>query len=118
MNFLVVLVVISSFCSLTLYWNKIYYLQILALGCIVSAGNLIPVARAIANEYFPTQVNAVAMSINVMVGRLGSAFGTFLVGSIQFTYCDQMYFVFGALTIVIGMVTLILPKPNKVNGVA
>lgn len=93
-------------------------MTILALGCIVSAGNLIPVARAIASEYFPTQVNAVAMSLIVMVGRLGSAFGTFLVGNIQFTYCNEMYFVFGALTIVIGIVTLVLPKPNKAYAIS
>lgn len=83
------------------------------MGCIAGAGNLIPVARAIGNEYFPTEVNAVAMSLIVMVGRLGSAFGTFLVGNLQFTYCNEMYFVFGGLTIIIGITTIFLPKPIK-----
>lgn len=91
------------------------YEAILTLACVVIAltGMCIAHISSIVVDLFPTNVRAMAVSLSLMSGRLGSMVGNFIFGSLLDTYCDAAFYFFGGVLLVCGVFACFLPKQGR-----
>lgn len=82
------------------------YLYILLLAC----GLAINVVSASTIELYPTNLRAMAVCISLMFGRLGSVFGSNLVGLLLDSHC-QVTFALSGVTLMLSAV-LVFYIPN------
>lgn len=83
-----------------------------ALFCafLVFAGTSISVLNGTTVSIFPTNVRAMAVCLSLMMGRLGSVFGSNLVGLIMEQNCTFTFLFFASGSIVCAILTLFLPS--------
>lgn len=84
----------------------------MALFCsfLVFAGTSISILNGATVSFFPTNVRAMAVCLSLMMGRLGSVFGSNLVGLIMEDNCTLTFNLFAAGSIVCAVLTLMLPS--------
>lgn len=82
------------------------YLYVLLLAC----GLAINVVNASTIELYPTNLRAMAVCISLMFGRLGSVFGSNLVGLLLDSHC-QVTFALSGVTLLLSAV-LVFYIPN------
>ncbi|XP_034250429.1 synaptic vesicle glycoprotein 2B-like isoform X2 [Thrips palmi] len=91
------------------------YEAILALACVVIAltGMCIAHISSIVVDLFPTNYRAMAVSLSLMFGRLGSMVGNFIFGSLLDSYCDAAFYFFGGVLVLNGVFGCLLPKRGR-----
>lgn len=85
------------------------YLYIILLAC----GLAINVVNASTIDLFPTNLRAMAMCISLMFGRLGSVFGSNLVGLLLDRYCDATFLLSGITLLLSGILAFFIPNINR-----
>ncbi|XP_055389996.1 synaptic vesicle glycoprotein 2A-like [Condylostylus longicornis] len=85
------------------------YLYIVLLVC----GLAIAVVNAATVDLYPTHLRAMAICISLMFGRLGSAVGANVVGSILDYSCEGTFYVSGLTLILGGFLGFLIPKPPE-----
>ncbi|GBP18403.1 Synaptic vesicle glycoprotein 2A [Eumeta japonica] len=61
-------------------------------------------------EIFPTHIRGMAVSLSLMLGRLGSVIGTNAAGLLINANCELTFYLFGGLLILCGLLSCLLPK--------
>lgn len=91
------------------------YEAVIALACVVIAltGMCIAHISSIVVDLFPTNYRAMAVSLSLMFGRMGSMVGNFIFGSLLFTHCDAAFYFFGGVLVLNGVFGCLLPKRGR-----
>uniref|UniRef100_A0A182IPZ6 Major facilitator superfamily (MFS) profile domain-containing protein n=1 Tax=Anopheles atroparvus TaxID=41427 RepID=A0A182IPZ6_ANOAO len=87
-----------------------YALVALFCSFLVFAGTSISVLNGATVSIFPTNVRAMAVCLTLMMGRLGSVFGSNLVGLIMEQNCTFTFLLFASCSIICAVLTLFLPS--------
>ncbi|XP_053668596.1 synaptic vesicle glycoprotein 2A [Anopheles marshallii] len=84
----------------------------MALFCsfLVFAGTSISILNGATVSLFPTNVRAMAVCLSLMMGRLGSVFGSNLVGLIMEENCTLTFNLFATGSIICAVLTIMLPS--------
>ncbi|CAG2067982.1 unnamed protein product, partial [Timema podura] len=74
---------------------------VLALSCIIVSVlfTCISVLSVFIVEIFPTHLRAMAVSLSLMVGRIGTVSGSLLIGTLLEINCHAMFFVIGGISL-------------------
>uniref|UniRef100_T1GJI8 Major facilitator superfamily (MFS) profile domain-containing protein n=1 Tax=Megaselia scalaris TaxID=36166 RepID=T1GJI8_MEGSC len=104
---------LGGICSISLHWIHNLILVLLFMTITVAIANCIGIMSATALEFYPTNINAMGVSFVMMVGRIGAVVGTNIVGPLLFSYCDALFFAYGAVIGVICIFAYFLPKSGS-----
>jgi hypothetical protein len=85
------------------------YFYIILLAC----GLAINVVNASTIDLFPTNLRAMAMCISLMFGRLGSVFGSNLVGLLLDRFCDATFLLSGITLLLSGILAFFIPNISR-----
>ncbi|XP_026315733.1 synaptic vesicle glycoprotein 2C-like [Hyposmocoma kahamanoa] len=66
--------------------------------------------NSFAVEIFPTQLRGMAISLSMMMGRIGSIVGTNVAGVLINVVCEATFYLFGGLLLLCGLLTFLLPR--------
>lgn len=103
----------NAIASIAIYWINNIYASIVALTIVVAIGNTNSILNAIAADFFPTDVNAMALSIILMSCKVGAVIGTNVFGSILLVHCNEFFFVIGGFIIVLMVLAFLLPGNKR-----
>ncbi|XP_048477747.1 synaptic vesicle glycoprotein 2B [Plutella xylostella] len=81
-----------------------------------STSILLGIAGSYFVDMFPTKHRALATSLGMMIGRVGSFAGVNLVGATIARYCNTIFYSWSVFVASGILVTLYLPSDNKVNS--
>ncbi|KAL5277056.1 hypothetical protein ACFFRR_002339 [Megaselia abdita] len=104
---------VNAVSSIVIYWIHNIYASMVALTIVVAIGNTNSILNAIAADYFPTDVNAMALSIILMSCKVGAVVGTNVFGSILLQYCNQFFFVIGGFIVLLLGLVFLLPGNKR-----
>ncbi|XP_055912605.1 putative transporter svop-1 [Eupeodes corollae] len=113
-NLLIIWMTLAASSCLLIHWVSSYVLSIVLLTLTMTTGSCGGIVSAISMEYFPTNVNAMAMCLIMMVGRLGAVVGSNFVGLAIFSNCNMLFYVYVGVIAIIALCSTFLPS-NKVN---
>ncbi|XP_037975088.2 synaptic vesicle glycoprotein 2A [Plutella xylostella] len=99
----------GGFMILINFITKDIVFAILLMSLQITGLGIGPV-NAYAVEIFPTHLRGMAVSLGMMLGRLGSAVGTNVAGLLINNSCESTFYGFGGLLILCGVLTFLLPK--------
>ncbi|EDS32608.1 synaptic vesicle protein [Culex quinquefasciatus] len=80
---------------------------------LVLAGFNINVINAAAVDLFPTNLRAMAVSISLMFGRIGSVFGTNINGLLLDSHCEATFWIASIILLVCGVLSFFVPDIHK-----
>uniref|UniRef100_A0A182NE16 Major facilitator superfamily (MFS) profile domain-containing protein n=1 Tax=Anopheles dirus TaxID=7168 RepID=A0A182NE16_9DIPT len=101
----------SGFSGIVLQFvDNTYVTMALFCSFLVFAGTSISVLNGATVSIFPTNVRAMAVCLSLMMGRLGSVFGSNLVGLIMEQNCTLTFYLFASGSIICAILTLFLPS--------
>ncbi|XP_053674342.1 synaptic vesicle glycoprotein 2A [Anopheles nili] len=101
----------SGFSGIVLQFVDNPYITVgLFCSFLVFAGTSISVLNGATVSIFPTNVRAMAVCLSLMMGRLGSVFGSNLVGLIMEQNCTLTFYLFASGSIICAALTLVLPS--------
>ncbi|XP_052565162.1 putative transporter SVOPL [Culex pipiens pallens] len=86
----------------------IWLYMILLLGCYN-----INVINAVAVDLFPTNLRAMAVSISLMFGRIGSVFGTNMNGLLLDSHCEATFWIASVIMLLCGVLSFFVPDIHK-----
>lgn len=69
--------------------------------------------NTVTYELFPTNLRSLAMSLSLMMGRLGSLVGGNIAGLLLENNCKSMFILSGATMVVCGVLTFLIPNIFK-----
>lgn len=75
--------------------------------------NWIGIVSGIASDYYPFQINAMAVCVLMMSSRLGIAIGSNLIGPLLPFYCESMFFIGGGVILAGILIVCTFPRGNK-----
>lgn len=105
--------VLGAFFIFLIYWSNAFVLSIISLAMVAQIANWVGVVSGIATEYYPSQINAMAVCILMMTSRLGIAIGSNLVGPLLPFYCENMLFIGGGVICLAVFIVCTFPRGNK-----
>ena len=115
---LVLLLIVSIVCGLAsfllIFLEITYILSYIYISLLLS-GLMISVVNASTIELFPTRMRAMAICISMMVGRIGSASGSLIIGFIIDNYCDLTFLMPAILLITSAVLACTIPNITKRN---
>lgn len=85
------------------------YLYVLLLAC----GLAINVVNASTIELYPTNLRAMAVCISLMFGRLGSVFGSNLVGLLLDSHCQVTFALSGVTLLLSAILVFYIPNISR-----
>lgn len=85
------------------------YLYVILLAC----GLAINVVSASTIEIYPTSMRAMAVCISLMCGRLGSVFGSNLVGLLLDSHCQITFALSGVTLLISGLLVFMIPNISR-----
>lgn len=92
--------------------TNIYFI-IISLTLIAATFNVSGVLYAICVDFYPTQVNAMALSLILTFSEFGSAVGTMVIGSLLLSYCEVLFFIIGFILCITVVLVYMLPDGKK-----
>ncbi|CAG9805510.1 unnamed protein product [Chironomus riparius] len=92
--------------------NLSIYLYVILLACGLSVN----VITGSTLELFPTSLRAMAVSLSLMCGRLGSVFGSNVVGLMLDKYCEYAFLYSGTTLIICCCLIFYIPNISKRRG--
>nr|XP_034826720.1 synaptic vesicle glycoprotein 2B-like isoform X5 [Maniola hyperantus] len=69
--------------------------------------------NAFAVEMYPTNLRGMAISLSMMVGRIGSIVGTNVAGLLINAVCEVTFYFFGGMLLFCAALALLLPKSKR-----
>lgn len=118
-NLLLIWMIIAGISCLMIHWVSSYALSIVLLTLTMTTGTCGGIVSAISIEYFPTNINAMAMCLIMMSGRLGAVVGSNIIGLAIFSNCDMLFYIFVAIIVIAAICSTFLPEKknlkNKIN---
>lgn len=115
-NLLVSYMVIAAVSCLAIHWTSSFTLSVIILTLILTTGTCGGIVSSISIEYFPTNINAMAMCLTMMCARLGAVVGSNIIGLVVFSNCDLLFYIFFALIIMTGICSMLLPEKIKAKN--
>ncbi|XP_070498292.1 synaptic vesicle glycoprotein 2B-like [Chironomus tepperi] len=92
--------------------NLSIYLYVILLACGLSVN----VITGSTLELFPTSLRAMAVSLSLMCGRLGSVFGSLVVGLLLDKYCKYAFLYSGTTLIICCCLIFFIPNISNRRG--
>lgn len=65
---------------------------------------------------YPTKLRGIATNITMMFGRIGSAFGTFIVGQMLVQNCEMTFGFSSGLMLLCSVLSIFIPEIRKIEG--
>ncbi|GAB0095015.1 hypothetical protein DMENIID0001_103410 [Sergentomyia squamirostris] len=104
-------------CGIAIIFTTIPTLSTYLYVIILLCGLTMNVVNAVTIDLFPTHLRAMSVSISLMVGRLGSVFGSNLVAAILDYNCEATFLISGISLILCGILSIFIPniqgRPNR-----
>ncbi|XP_034248337.1 synaptic vesicle glycoprotein 2B-like [Thrips palmi] len=90
-------------------------LAFMALSCIVVAVTemCISLFSSVVVDLFPTHLRAMAVSLSLMCGRMGSIAGNFMFGALLENVCPVTFYALGGVLLVCTALACALPRRGK-----
>lgn len=101
--------------TMMLYWSNLYYINIAAFTSIIQIAGMIGIVYGMASEYYPTNINATGVGFVMVISRLGSVCGSYVLGPLLYSQCDIVFLVYGGLLGFIIILVVMLPKKKDVD---
>lgn len=111
--FLVSWYAIGAIFAIVIYFSSDYFLNVISLAMITQTANYIGLISGICAEYYPSEINAMAVCVLMMLSRLGIAVGTNVVGPLLPLYCESMLFVGSGLICVAILMVWFFPRGSN-----
>lgn len=100
-------------CSMILHWSNIYFINIASFVAIVQVAAMIGIVHGMTSENYPTNINSTAVGFVMLVSRLGSVSGSYVLGPLLYSLCDPMFLAYGGLIGFIIVLIVLLPKKRN-----
>ncbi|XP_013176664.1 PREDICTED: synaptic vesicle glycoprotein 2C-like [Papilio xuthus] len=104
-----VLLIIGLFCALVNVVTQDILFVIFLSAMPVLALAIGPV-NAYAVEIFPTHLRGMAVSLSMMMGRIGSVIGANIAGIMLNAACEVTFYFFGGLLMFCGLMSFLMPS--------
>ncbi|XP_077296989.1 putative niacin/nicotinamide transporter NiaP [Arctopsyche grandis] len=114
-NVLIIIFILNGTCGLVIHWITNTIISITLFFGLQLAGTCIGIINAYVVEIFPTNVRAMAVCLTLMIGRVGSVFGTNIIGYLISVMCPASFFFFSGLLYLSAVLCLAFPS-RKVNA--
>ncbi|CAH0714583.1 unnamed protein product, partial [Brenthis ino] len=108
---ILVYMIIGTFCILINFVTQNILFAVL-LSSVPLMGLAIGPITAYAVDIFPTNLRGMAISLTMMVGRMGSTLGTNVAGILINASCEATFYLFGGSLIFCGFLSFLLPRPR------
>nr|BAM18768.1 unknown unsecreted protein [Papilio xuthus] len=83
------------------------------LSALPVLGLAIGPVNAYAVEIFPTHLRGMAVSLSMMIGRVGSVFGANVAGAMLNAVCEATFYFFGGFLMFCGLLSFLMPGSKK-----
>lgn len=83
----------STLIGVATHYVQGYTLIQIMVGLFLMGGSGIAIVNAIVVDLYPTQIRAMALSLSLMVGRLGAVTGCNIIGPLIYNGCDFIFYV-------------------------
>ncbi|XP_014369378.2 synaptic vesicle glycoprotein 2C [Papilio machaon] len=83
------------------------------LSALPVLGLAIGPVNAYAVEIFPTHLRGMAVSLSMMIGRVGSVFGANVAGIMLNAVCEATFYFFGGFLMFCGFLSFLMPGSKK-----
>ncbi|XP_026473628.1 synaptic vesicle glycoprotein 2B-like, partial [Ctenocephalides felis] len=105
---------LAGSCGMALYyaWTPIIAVALSAVYCAIS-GISTTALIGIVVVLFPTDLRTMAVSLLMMIGRVGAVFGNVVFPLLLESGCFAPFFTLGIVIFVCGLLCLLLPKTSK-----
>ncbi|GAB0098020.1 Major facilitator, sugar transporter-like [Sergentomyia squamirostris] len=107
----------SGICGIAIVFTTLPTLSTYLYVILLLCGLTMNVINGVTIDLFPTHLRAMSVSISLMVGRLGSVFGSNLVATILEYNCEATFLISGISLMLCGILTIFIPnihaRPNK-----
>uniref|UniRef100_A0A1I8P9Y1 Major facilitator superfamily (MFS) profile domain-containing protein n=1 Tax=Stomoxys calcitrans TaxID=35570 RepID=A0A1I8P9Y1_STOCA len=116
-NFIMFIVILfCSGCGLVAIWTANVSISAIlyVIFFVVAIG--INILGAITVDLYPTQLRGMAMCVSLMIGRLGSVIGTYIVGVLIANNCELTFYIPCCAMMICGFLILLLPRPITVTN--
>ncbi|XP_063226477.1 synaptic vesicle glycoprotein 2B-like isoform X2 [Bacillus rossius redtenbacheri] len=89
--------------------------EVLPLSCIFVAlpGMCVSILNSLVVDVFPTHLRAMAVCLSLMMGRLGTALSSYMLGALLDINCEVVVFVLVGIVAGCAVFSLFLPSPEK-----
>ncbi|XP_073949735.1 uncharacterized protein [Choristoneura fumiferana] len=104
--------ILGAFCIAINYIKTSMVFAVLLSALQIVAVAIGPI-NAYAVEIFPTHLRGMAVSLALMLGRLGSVLGTNVAGLLINASCETTFYLFGGLLLLCGLMAILLPKAKS-----
>ncbi|XP_037805450.1 synaptic vesicle glycoprotein 2B-like [Lucilia sericata] len=100
---------------------KIPLIAIYMIALMLCSGLATSVMSAVVVDIYPTNLRAMAVCISLMLGRIGSVSGSYVLGALIETHCELAFYTSSFALIMAGCLGFLMPKtqdnkkPNNDN---
>ncbi|KAL4713337.1 hypothetical protein ACJJTC_006805 [Scirpophaga incertulas] len=109
---IVIFVIMSLFCIFINLTTKQMLFAVL-LSALPITGLCIGPVNAYSVEIFPTQMRGMAVGLTMMIARLGSIVSTNVTGLMINSACEEMFYTYGGMLMLLGALSLLLPRSQS-----
>ncbi|KAJ8730623.1 hypothetical protein PYW08_002036 [Mythimna loreyi] len=103
---------IGTFCILINFIKQDMVFAVLMSSFPILALSVGPI-NAYSVEFFPTYLRGMAIGLTMMIGRIGSIFGTNIAGVLINAFCEMTFYLFGGLLIFCSLLAFVLPRTQR-----
>ncbi|KDR24109.1 synaptic vesicle glycoprotein 2B isoform X2 [Zootermopsis nevadensis] len=108
---LVVGYVVSCCCVVAMYWCNSMEVMLLLASLTVGSGSMCSHALiSVVVDLFPTSLRTMAVSLTMMVGRVGALSGNITFPVFLGVSCSVSFFLLGSITFICSALALLLPR--------
>ncbi|GAB0095766.1 synaptic vesicle glycoprotein 2B-like [Sergentomyia squamirostris] len=104
-------------CGVAIVFTTLPILSIYLYVILLLCGLAVTVVNAATVDLFPTHLRAMSVCISLMMGRLGSVFGSNLVAAMLEYNCEATFLISGISLILCGILSIFIPnvqvRPNR-----
>ncbi|CAG4962435.1 unnamed protein product [Parnassius apollo] len=112
-----ILLILCASCSGSLYWtNSSIQIAVLVSATCGLMQSALGLQHNILIRVFPTTLRTLALSIIIMIGRIGSLLGNILFPIMLQIGCMGPFIALSAITLCVAGLVYFLPDPNKESG--
>uniref|UniRef100_A0A7G3AZ92 Putative synaptic vesicle transporter svop n=2 Tax=Lutzomyia longipalpis TaxID=7200 RepID=A0A7G3AZ92_LUTLO len=97
-------------CGIAIVFTTIPLLSIYLYVILLMCGLAVTVVNAATVDLFPTHLRAMSVCISLMMGRLGSVFGSNLVAAMLEFNCEATFLISGISLILCGVLSFSIPN--------
>ncbi|KAM7350331.1 uncharacterized protein ACRADG_008940 [Cochliomyia hominivorax] len=85
------------------------------LAIMLCSGVATSVMSAIVVDIYPTNLRAMAVCISLMLGRIGSVSGSYVMGALIETHCELAFYTSSFALILAGCLGFLMPKTQEIK---